>query len=59
MDLAQKIETLETKLNDFSLNVRTEALQTLMDLVDQGAIEFPPPADIANMHCHTFFSFNG
>jgi hypothetical protein len=59
MGLAQKIETLEARLNDFSLDIRTGALQALMDLVDQGAIEFPPPADIANMHCHTFFSFNG
>jgi hypothetical protein len=54
-----KIETLEENLNDFDLNVRTEALQALAALVEQGQLELPPPTDVANMHCHTFFSFNG
>ncbi len=55
----QKITALEAQLNDFSLDTRTAALQELIALVEQGTIEFPPPDDIANMHCHTFFSFNG
>ncbi len=55
----QKIAKIEANLNDFSFAVRTEALRELMALVAQGAIELPPPADIANLHCHTFFSFNG
>ncbi len=59
MPIQQKIRTLETNLNDFDPNVRAEALQELMTLVEQGAIELPSPADVANMHCHTFFSFNG
>jgi hypothetical protein len=53
------IESLEQKLNDFSLQVRTEALQELIHLAEHGEIELPPPAETANMHCHTFFSFNG
>jgi len=59
MPANQKIETLEKKLNDFDPEVRAQALQELMGLVAQGVIRLPPPAQSANMHCHTFFSFNG
>lgn len=55
----QQISTLEEKLNDFDLQTRTGALQELLALAEQGTIQLPPPADVANMHCHTFFSFNG
>ncbi len=51
--------TLETQLNSFSLDARTEALHQLLALTEQGKIELPPPTNVANMHCHTFFSFNG
>jgi hypothetical protein len=57
--MTEKITALEAALNDFSLEVRTAALQQLLALAAQGQITLPPPADIANMHCHTFFSFNG
>jgi hypothetical protein len=33
-------------------------LLELIGLAEQGAISLPEPADVANMHCHTFFSFN-
>jgi hypothetical protein len=59
MQIEQKVATLEAKLNDFNPTVRAEALQELMALMEQGAIELPTPAEVANMHCHTFFSFNG
>jgi hypothetical protein len=59
MDLAQKIETLEAQLNDFSLGTRSEALHELLTLVERGDIELPQSQEVANMHCHTFFSFNG
>jgi hypothetical protein len=59
MQIEQKAATLEAKLNDFNPTVRAEALQELMALMEQGAIELPTPAEVANMHCHTFFSFNG
>lgn len=45
---------LEHVLNDFDAATRHAALQQLLDAA-------PPPASprgIANMHCHTFFSFN-
>jgi len=55
----QTVETLEQQLNDFSLEARIAALQSLLRLAQQGQIELPPAQNVANMHCHTFFSFNG
>ena len=59
MDTQQKIATLEEKLNDFDLQTRTGALQELLALAQQGNVQLSPFADVANMHAHTFFSFNG
>jgi hypothetical protein len=59
MSVEEKIEALEANLNNFDLKIRTEALMGLLELVEQGDIEFPPPTEVGNMHCHTFFSFNG
>ena len=39
--------------------MREAALQELVALADGDAVELPPPVDAVNMHCHTFFSFNG
>ncbi len=55
MELADEIEK---RLNHFDLAVRTEALQALISLVDQGMVPLQPERDVVNMHCHTFFSFN-
>jgi len=49
---------LETSLNDFTPAVRAQALAELVALAQQGAVPLEPEADVANMHCHTFFSFN-
>jgi hypothetical protein len=51
-------ETLETNLNHFDPAVRTGALRELAALARQGSVELAPEADVANMHCHTFYSFN-
>jgi hypothetical protein len=59
MPTDQKITTLESQLNNFNPAVRAEALQELLALANQGKIELPPLTEVANMHCHTFFSFNG
>lgn len=56
MDLNQRFDALEAKLNDFDLDVRSRALQELVSLQPE-AQSFQP--DLVNMHCHTFFSFNG
>jgi hypothetical protein len=55
----KKVAALEARLNDFAAETRLAALTELMVLADQGKIDLPPAAEIANMHCHTFFSFNG
>ena len=58
MSISQQIERLEAELNDFSPDVRLKALVELDELAHQGAVPLEPAAEIANMHCHTFFSFN-
>ena len=57
--MEDEIRELENQLNDFDSAVRTRALDDLLTLVDRGEIILPEPAEVANMHCHTFFSFNG
>ncbi|MDH4138648.1 MAG: hypothetical protein OEW09_18310, partial [Anaerolineae bacterium] len=52
------IANLETSLNDFAPAVRAQALAELVALAQQGTMPLEPEADVANMHCHTFFSFN-
>jgi len=54
----RQIASLEQKLNDFAPNVRAQALAQLVALANQDAIPLEPEAEVANMHCHTFFSFN-
>lgn len=56
--LKAEIHDLEDQLNDFDLQLRTAALEKLVALAEAGQIEPCPPAEVANMHCHTFFSFN-
>jgi len=50
---------LEQALNDFFLETRLDALAELVALVEAGAVQVEPERDVVNMHCHTFFSFNG
>jgi hypothetical protein len=49
---------LEARLSDFAPRVRAGALAELHALARQGAIPLGPETEVANMHCHTFFSFN-
>lgn len=50
---------LETQLNNFNILTRTVALNELMQLVANDGVTISEKKEIANMHCHTFFSFNG
>jgi hypothetical protein len=47
---------LEARLNDFSAPVRAQALADLASVARQ--VEAPSVAEVVNLHCHTFFSFN-
>jgi hypothetical protein len=51
-------EPLQTDLNSFEPTLRQQAVVTLREGLATGTYPAPPPRDIANMHCHTFFSFN-
>jgi hypothetical protein len=52
------IASLEEQLNSFDLSTRTEAFEQLLALTELDRARLSPRTDIANMHCHTFFSFN-
>lgn len=52
------VSDLETRLNDFSPAARAQALSTLEDMVHQGKAALQAVREVANLHCHTFFSFN-
>ena len=53
------IESLEAQLNDFDAASRAGALSALLTLTGTGEIALPAPADVVNMHAHTFYSYNG
>lgn len=56
--MQERIALLQAQLNERDPAVRAAALGELVRLAEGGAIALPPQADLANMHCHTFFSFN-
>lgn len=49
---------LEARLNDFDPETRRTALAELARRATGGAVPPASPAEVANLHCHTFFSFN-
>lgn len=53
------IENLEIRLDDFDLKIRKESLDALNELAISGSIPIEPELEIANLHCHSFFSYNG
>ncbi|MCO6453281.1 MAG: hypothetical protein J5I90_21040 [Caldilineales bacterium] len=58
MNQSQTTEQLTAQLNDFDAGVRQQALAKLWGRAEAGEIECPAPAEVANMHCHTFYSYN-
>ncbi len=52
-------ETVEAQLDSFDATDRQEALETLLDAANAGTIALPPVGQHFNLHCHSFFSFNG
>ena len=53
------LNKLENKLDSFDLTTRQTGLQELMALVNDNDIHLIPEKEIANLHCHSFFSYNG
>ena len=54
-----EIRNLENSLDSFDPETRKESLLALMALVKDGHLTIPEPKEVANLHCHSFFSFNG
>lgn len=53
-----ELDALEADLNHFQRETRMAALAKLAELAQRGAVSLEPEQEVANMHCHTFFSFN-
>lgn len=53
-----QVADLEAGLNHFNPDVRAHCLAELAELAELGAVDLAREADVANMHCHTFYSFN-
>jgi hypothetical protein len=47
------------RLKDLCAPVRRAALMDLMTAEHLGQATYPPDGGLVNMHCHTFFSYNG
>jgi hypothetical protein len=52
-------QTLEDQLKAPDPAARAAALAALRDRAAAGEIALPPAAEVANMHCHTTYSYNG
>jgi hypothetical protein len=52
------VDELEAQLNSFSPSERSRSLATLASLAKNGTVELDAQKEVANMHCHTFYSFN-
>ena len=53
------IKNLEARLNDFDPSVRKAALLEAEAAFENGTIEAAAVTSAHNMHCHSFFSYNG
>jgi len=53
------LSQLETQLDNFDSKIREQSLIELISLLNNGDIKNPVIKEVANLHCHTFFSFNG
>jgi hypothetical protein len=58
MQQQSQLTELESRLNGFVRSERAEALNQLVALAAQGQAECAPTQAVANMHCHSFYSFN-
>ena len=58
VDNQKFLNELEKNLDSFDLTTRQLALQELMVLVNDSDNLLTPKKEAANLHCHTFFSYN-
>ena len=57
--MLNKITTLENELNNFDSKIRSQALAELNNLLEAGEIKIASATAAHNLHCHSFFSYNG
>ncbi len=57
-EIERRVEALEAELKDFDPDVRARALKELVSLAERGLVSMEPEAEVANMHCHSFYSYN-
>jgi len=55
---SDQIQALEVELNHFDPQVRARSLMRLIEQFETGVISLAQEKPVANLHCHTFFSFN-
>ena len=55
----EEIALLEKQLDNFNPLARKESLLKLHHLAESGSLDLPEQTEIANLHCHTFYSYNG
>lgn len=55
----EEIGKFENELNSFNGRIRENALSELLLLLETGEIIAEHPCEEHNMHCHTFYSYNG
>lgn len=55
----EEIAKFEADLNSFDAKAREHALVELIQLQEMGEIKSALATDEHNLHCHTFFSYNG
>ncbi len=58
MSSSLSVDELEASLNSFFPAERSQAVAALASLARNGAVALEAEREVANMHCHTFFSFN-
>ena len=56
--VAQDVKMLEEQLDSFDEVVRIAALTALCRHVAERSVRPPAPQPVANLHAHTFFSYN-
>jgi hypothetical protein len=58
MSVPSRTVELEADLNNFDPRLRRTALAELSGMAQSGGVSCNPETDVANLHAHTFFSFN-
>ena len=59
MESSEAIAKLENELDSFDTKTRATAVESFAKLTGEGSLHCKTESADHNMHCHTFFSYNG